>query len=179
MEARGAFLRKNAYGLALIVAIGVLMAVFSSRGGIGFDVETDGSLFARGMLDEVNVTLWNRDNRQQKIVAELVAVRGNSATSADFLGEEARSSATLNSGSQRLITMTLDTAGLDPDFKYKVGLLIYKNENSTDQPVAGSLLAVAHVADIVICDPLDIVNANQSLCNEISLSNLESDSTIP
>jgi hypothetical protein len=172
-------LGRNTYGLALVVAIGMLMAVFSSRGGIGIDVETDGSLFARGMLDEINVTLWNRDNRQQKIVAELVAVRGNSATSADFLGEEARSAGTLNSGNQRLMTLTLDTAGLDTDFKYKVGLLIYKNENSTDSPVAGSLLAVAHVADIVICDPLDIVNGNQSLCNEISLANLQSDNTTP
>ncbi len=168
---------RNTYGLALVVAIGIVMAVFSSRGGIGIDVETDGSLFARGMLDEVNVTLLNRDNRQQKIVAELVAVRGNSATLADFLGEEARSAATLNSGNQRLMTMTLDTAGLDSDFKYKVGLLIYKNENSTDHPVTGSLLAVAHVADIVICEPLDIVNSNQSLCNEISLENLQSDTT--
>ena len=155
------------------------MAVLSSRGGIGIVVETDGNLFARGMLDEVNVTLRNRDNHQQKIVAELVAVRGNSATVADFLGEEARSAATLNSGNERLLTMVLDTAGLDLDFKYKVGILVYQNDNSTDHPVRGSLLAVAHVADIVICDPVEVVNSNQSLCNEITLSNLQSDNTVP
>ena len=170
---------RNTYALAIVVVIGMLMAVLSSRGGIGIVVETDGNLFARGMLDEVNVTLRNRDNHQQKIVAELVAVRGNSATVADFLGEEARSAATLNSGNERLLTMVLDTAGLDLDFKYKVGILVYQNDNSTDHPVRGSLLAVAHVADIVICDPVEVVNSNQSLCNEITLSNLQSDNTVP
>ncbi|MBU7004337.1 MAG: hypothetical protein HXS50_02130 [Theionarchaea archaeon] len=155
------------------------MVVFSLRGGIGILVETDGTLFAKGMLDEVNLTLKNRDNRQQKIVAELVAVRGNSMVASDFLGGEAFSAATLNSGDQRLLTLVMDTAGLDADAGYKVGVMIYRNENSTEFPVRGSLLAVAHVADIEICNPVEVINSNMSLCNEISIQSYESDQTIP
>ena len=155
------------------------MVVFSMRGGIGIIVETDGSLFAQGMLDEVNLTIVNRDNHQQKIVAELVAVRGNSMIESKHLGGEASSAATLNSGNRRLLTLVMDTAGLDADTSYKVGVMIYKNENSTDHPVMGSLLAVAHVADIEICTPVDVINSNQTLCNEISILSYESDQTIP
>ncbi len=167
------------YCLALLVAFGALYAIFSARGGIGILVETDGSLFARGMLDEVNVTLRNRDNRQQKLVAELVAVRDSSITTADFLGEDATAAATLNSGDERMLTMALDTSALQVDNTYKVGVLVYKNGNSTSYPTKGPLLAVAFVTDIEICDPIDVVNSNMSLCNEIAIMGLESDETTP
>ena len=172
-------MRRLKFYISLLLVFGVLMVVFSMRGGIGIIVETDGSLFAQGMLDEVNLTLTNRDNQQQKIVAELVAVRGNSMINSGFLGEEAISAATLNSGTRRLLTLVMDTAGLDADAGYKVGVMIYRNENSTASPVRGSLLAVAHVADIDICRPVDVINSNLSLCNEISIQNFESDQTTP
>jgi hypothetical protein len=155
------------------------MVVFSMRGGIGIVVETDGSLFAKGMLNEVNLTLKNRDNRQQKIVAELVAVQGNSMVTSNFLGEEAFVGATINSGNLRLMTLVMDTARLDADASYKVGVMIYRNANSTQFPVKGALLAVAHVADIDVCSPVAIINSNMSLCNEISIQSYESDQTTP
>jgi len=163
--------------LALLVVFGLLLAAFSARKGIGIEIETDGSLFARGMLDEVNVTLMNRDNRQQKIVAELVAVKPGSLTTADYLGEDALAAATLNAGDERMLNMHLDTSALSPGNVYKVGILVYQNSNSTECPVPGSLLAVSHVADIQICDPLDVVNSNMSLCNEIAILVLNSDQT--
>ena len=163
--------------MSLLAIFGVLMVVFSTRSGIGIIVETDGSLFAQGMLDEVNLTLKNRDNRQQKMVAELVAVRGNSMVTSEHLGADAISAATLNSGNQRLLTLVMDTAGLDADAGYKVGVMIYTNENSTEYPVKGSLLAVAHVANIEICSPVEVINSNLSLCNEIAIQSYESDQT--
>lgn len=163
--------------IALLVVFGVLFVAFSARKGIGIDVETDGSLFARGMLNEVNVTLRNRDNHQQKIVAELVAVRPGSLTATDFLGDDASDAATLNCGNQRMLNLQLDTADLTAGHVYKIGVLVYENDNSTSHPIKGSLLAVSYVADIEICDPLDIVNSNMSLCNEIAILVLDSDET--
>jgi hypothetical protein len=160
-----------------LIALGGLLVLLSMRGGIGLIVETDGSLFARGMLDEVNVTLMNRDNHQQKILAELIAVRGNSYIQAERLGLEAIAAATLNSGNRRMLTLVMDTAGLDAGAKYKLGVMIFQNDNSTAQPVRGSLLAVSHVADVKICDPVEVINANLSLCNEIAVTDLESDRT--
>ncbi len=170
-------MKKNRYMAALLVITGLLAFSFCSREGISIDVETDGTLFARGMLDEVNVTLRNRDNHQQSIVVDLIAVKPGSLSSIDYLGEEATSAGTLNSGSERLFTMQLDTIELATDNIYKVGILVYENDNSTDYPVKGSLLAVSHVADIKICDPLEVVSSNLSLCNEISVLSLESDET--
>jgi uncharacterized membrane protein len=155
----------------------VLFVAFSARRGIGIQVETDGSLFARGMLNEVNVSLHNRDNHQQKLVAELVAVRPGWLTTTEFLGEDAAAAATLNAGNHRMLTLILDTADLSASQDYKVGVLIYENRNSTDFPVKGSLLALSHVADIEIVNPLEIINANMSLCNEIAILGLESDET--
>ncbi len=171
------YLGKSRHIAALIVVLGVLVFALSARKGIGFDIETDGTLFARGMLDEINVTLKNRDNHQQKVVAEIVAVRPGSFTAPDFLGEDATAAGTLNAGAERLFNMQLDTAELQAGNMYKVGVLVYENDNSTDFPIKGSLLAVSYVADVKICDPLEVVHANTSLCNEISVLTLESDET--
>ncbi len=165
--------------LALLVLVGVVATALSARRGIGIQVQTDGTLFARGMTDEVNITLLNRDNRQHKIVAQLVAVRPGLLVAPDYLGSSATGAATLNSGDHRLMSLSLDTSELQAGERYKVGILIYRNLNSTEFPMKGSLLAVAHVADITICDPLEIVNANASLCNQIGIRDIMSDATTP
>ncbi len=131
------------FALSLLVLIG-----FGARRGIGLSVETDGGLFASGMMDEVNVTLTNRDNHQIKVVAQLVAVEPGSLIPTGQLGDEAVSAATLNSGDKRLLTMALDTGGLETGRRYKIGVLVFENTNSTDFPVPGSLLAVSYVSDI-------------------------------
>ncbi len=162
------------FALSLLVLIG-----FGARRGIGLSVETDGGLFASGMMDEVNVTLTNRDNHQIKVVAQLVAVEPGSLIPTGQLGDEAVSAATLNSGDKRLLTMALDTGGLETGRRYKIGVLVFENTNSTDFPVPGSLLAVSYVSDIEICDPLEIVNANASLCNEVAIIGMGHDRTTP
>jgi len=128
---------------------------------------------------EVNVTLTNRDNHQHKIVAELVAVRPGSLVPSEPLGDSASAPATLNAGDSRLLTMSLDTSNLQPGQRYKVGILIYANGNSTASPLKRSLLAISYVSTIAICDPLEIVNANLSLCNEIGILGVSSDVTTP
>jgi len=163
--------------VTLLVVFGLIFVALSARRGIGIDVHTDGNLFARGMLDEVNVTLTNRDNHQHKIVAELVAVTPGSLVPTEPLGESASAPATLNSGDRRLLNMALDTSNLQPGQRYKIGILVYANGNSTASPLKGSLLAISYVSTITICDPLEVVNANLSLCNEIGILGVSSDLT--
>ena len=142
-------------------------------------MQTDGGLFASGMMDEVNVSLTNRDNHQIKVMTQLVAVEPGSLVPTGLLGDRAVAAATLNSGDKRLLTMALDTGGLEKDRRYKIGVLVFENKNSTDYPVPGSLLAVSYVSDIQICDPLEVVNANASLCNEIAIVGMGHDTTTP
>jgi len=171
------FLGKIEKLLALLVVSGLVLVALSAQRGIGIDVQTDGNLFARGMLDEVNVTLTNRDNRQHKIIAELVAVRPGSLVPAEPLGESASMTATINSGDRRLLNLALDTSNLQPGQRYKIGVLIYQNGNTSTSPIKRSLLAVSYVSTITICDPLEVVNANLSLCNEIGILGVSSDKT--
>lgn len=48
-------LAKTGKLLTLLVAFGLVFVALSARRGIGIDIETDGNLFARGMLDEVSM----------------------------------------------------------------------------------------------------------------------------